>query len=190
MDINTFVQNLTTPELLVAVAISAVMILFGYRIKKIAFFIIWFLLGYSLMEFLMPTIANLSPEISTNELYRTLIPIGGGVLLALLGFSIEKLCLGGICFALTLVVTVQYFGTEMRALAIGAVVGVVLAGIAVALMKPAAIVVTSVAGAYALTIALLAMVPNLDPMTYYWPILIGASVLGSLFQFLTTKRVS
>ena len=190
MDINTFVQNLTTPELIVAVAISAVMILFGYRIKKIAFFIIWFLLGYSLMEFLMPTITNLSPEISANELYRTLIPIGGGVLLALLGFSIEKICLGGICFALTLVITAQYFGTEMQTLAIGAVVGVVLAGIAVALMKPATIVATSVAGAYALTIALLAMVPNLDPMTHYWPILIGVSVLGSLFQFLTTKRMS
>ncbi len=190
MDINTFVQNLTTPELIVAMAISAVMLLFGYRIKKIAFFVIWFLLGYSLMGFLMPTITNLSPEIDTNELYQTLIPIGGGVLLALLGFSIEKLCLSGICFALTLIITAQYFGTEMQTLAIGAVVGVVLAGIAVTLMKPATIVATSVAGAYALTIALLAMMPDLDPMTHYWPILIGVSALGSLFQFLTTKRVS
>lgn len=190
MDINTFVQNLTMPELIVAIVISAVIILFGYRIKKIAFFIIWFLLGYSLMEFLMPTITGLLPEVATDELYQTLIPIGGGLLLALLGFSIEKLCLGGICFALTLVIAAQYFGTEMQTLAIGAIVGVVLAGIAVTLMKPATIVVTSVAGAYVLTIALLAMVPNLNPTVHYWPILIGVSILGSLFQFLTTKRVS
>ena len=165
-------------------------VLFGYRIKKVAFFIIWFLLGYIGITYLMPEITKLAPEVGNNDLWRNLIPIGAGLLLALLGFSIEKLCLGGICFVLTMLISVQYFGTEMQTLAISAVVGIVLAGAAVMLMKPATIVATSGAGAYAITLALLALMPHFDQAAYYWPLIIGITVIGSVFQFFTTKRVS
>lgn len=163
-------------------------LLFGYRIKKIAFFIIWFILGYNLMEFLMPTINSAIPQIVENQLYQILLPIGGGLLLALLGFSIEKLCVGGICFGLVMIITVQYFGTEMQTLAIGGVVGIIAAGAAVMLMKPAIIIATSLAGAYALTLAVLALT-ELSAGLYYWPMIIGVTVIGSIFQFATTKRI-
>jgi len=183
------IANLETSELLIMAGLGLAVLLFGYRIKKVAFFIVWFLVGYYLSGYLMPFILNSVPQIAENGLYQMLIPIAGGLLLALLGFSIEKLCVGGICFALVLVTTVRYFGTEMQVLAIGGIIGVIVAGFAVTMMKPATIIATAVAGAYAITVAILNLVPDLNPEVYYWPIIVGVSAVGSIFQFSTTKRV-
>lgn len=184
------VGSFGVPELLIMAGLGLAVLLFGYRIKKIAFFIIWFILGYNLVALLMPTINNLVPEVAGSSLYQTLLPIAGGLLLALLGFSIEKLCVGGICFALVMIIVVRYFGTEMQTLAIGGVVGVIAAGAAVMLMKPAIIVATSAAGAYALTLAILTVSSGMDFGTFYWPMIIGLTVIGGVFQFVTTKRIS
>ena len=183
-------SNLGTPEMIIMAAVGLALIFFGYRIKKIAFFLIWFILGYNLVGFLMPTINQIAPEVVKTELYQTLLPIAGGLLLALLGFSIEKLCVGGICFALVMVITVRYFGAEMQTLAIGGIVGVVAAGAAVMMMKPATIIATAVAGAYALTLSILVLFPDVNKEIYYFPILGGLSLIGSIFQFVTTKRLS
>ncbi|MBR3056147.1 DUF4203 domain-containing protein [Candidatus Saccharibacteria bacterium] len=184
------IGNFGTPELLIMAGLGLAVLLFGYRIKKIAFFIIWFILGYNLMAFLMPTINNLVPQVADSSLYQILLPIAGGLLLALLGFSIEKLCVGGICFALVMVITVRYFGTDIQVLAIGGIIGIIAAGAAIMLMKPAIIVATAAAGAYALTVATLNLATNLDFGAYYWPMVLGITALGSIFQFVTTKRIS
>ena len=176
--------------MIIMAAVGLALIFFGYRIKKIAFFLIWFILGYNLVGFLMPTINQIAPEVVKTELYQTLLPIAGGLLLALLGFSIEKLCVGGICFALVMVITVRYFGAEMQTLAIGGIVGVVAAGAAVMMMKPATIIATAVAGAYALTLSILVLFPDVNKEIYYFTILGGLSLIGSIFQFVTTKRLS
>ena len=165
-------------------------LLFGYRIKKIAFFIIWFILGYNLMAFLMPNINEMVPEVASSSLYQTLLPIAGGILLAMMGFSIEKLCVGGIAFALMMVIAIRYFGTDMQVLAIGGLIGVLFAGFTVMMLKPATIVATALAGAYAITIAVLALASNLDFGGYYWPMIIGLTAVGAIFQFVTTKRLS
>lgn len=178
------------PEMVVMAILGVALVLFGYRIKKVAFFVIWFILGYNLMGLLMPIITNNAPVIAESSLYQILLPIAGGLLLAMMGFSIEKLCVGGAAFALVMMVVVQYFGTEMQTLAIGGVIAVIVAGAAVMMMKPATIVVTSAVGAYALTIATLAIFPDINRETYYFPILIGATLVGTVFQFLTTKRIN
>ena len=178
-----------TYELIFMIALGLAVLLFGYRIKKIAFFIIWFLLGFVLTGYLLPTITQISPPVVSEPLWQNLLPIAGGLLLALLGFSIEKLCVGGICFVLIMLITMRYFGTDMTTLAIGGVIGVIGAGLGVTLMKPATIIATSGAGAYALTLAIFALFPKLDLAVYYWPIIIGLTAIGSIFQFMTTKRV-
>lgn len=181
--------NLELPELVIMALAGAAVLLFGYRIKKIAFFIVWFLLGLNLVIYLLPWINNMVPEIGNNALWQNLLPIAGGLLLALLGFSIEKICVGGICFALTMMITVQYFGTEAQTLVIGAVVGIILAGVAVMMMKPAIIIATAIAGAYALTSCILTWLPDISPETYYFPILIGLAAIGAIFQFITSKHI-
>lgn len=183
-------ENYGTPELIIMAGLGLAVLLFGYRIKKIAFFIIWFILGYNLMAFLMPMINNAVPEVASSSLYQTLLPIAGGIILAMMGFSIEKLCVGGIAFALMMVIAIQYFGTDMQVLAIGGLIGVLFAGFTVMMLKPATIVATALAGAYAITIAILALATNLNFAGYYWPMIIGLTAVGSIFQFITTKRLS
>ena len=184
------IENFQTPELIIMLGVGLAVLLFGYRLKKIAFFVVWFMLGYLGMSYLMPQINNLVPEIAASELYQNLLPIAGGLLLALMGFSIEKLCVGGICFVLVMLLAVQYFGTDMQTLAIAAVVGVIVAGAAVMLMKPATIIATSAVGAYAITLALMKLVSDISFENYYWPMILGITAIGGVFQFLTTKRVS
>ena len=176
-------------ELIFMALVGVALLICGYRIKKVAFFIIWFLLGYSLMGYLMPIINGSFTDIAGNDLWQNLLPIAGGLLVALMGFSIEKICVGGITFGLVMMITAQYFGAEMQTLAIGAIIGVIAAGTAVMLMKPAVIIATSAAGAYAVTMALLAWIPGLNLDSYYWPLVIGIAALGSIVQFLTTKRI-
>lgn len=188
LDLQKNIANFRTPEMLIMAAAGLALLIFGYRIKKIAFFIIWFILGFNLTTILLPTIANISPEIVSSELWQALLPVGGGLLLALLGFSIEKLCVAGICFALVMIITAQYFGTDIQTLAIGGIVGVIAGGAATMLMKPAIIIATSVAGAYSLTLAILTLIPGIDKNMFYFPILIGLSLVGSIIQFITTKR--
>lgn len=188
-EITNKVRGMEIYESLVMAAIGLAVLLFGYRIKKIAFFIIWFLIGYNLMMLLMPAINNAVPQIAESTLYQILLPIGGGLLLALLGFSIEKICVAGICFFLVMLITVQYFGTEIPTLAVGAILGVIAGAAGTAMMKPAIILATAIAGGWALTIALLEIFPAIDAKVFYFPMLLGFAILGAIFQFSTTKHV-
>ena len=160
----------------------------GYKIKKVAFFIVWFLLGYILTGYLMPIINGNLPDIAGSSFWQGLIPILGGLFLALMGFMVEKVCIAGITFGLTVMMTTQYFGTEMQTVVIGAVIGAVLAGFSTMMIKPATIVATSVAGAYALTLAILAIGTNFDKEVMFWPMIIGFSALGCVVQFMTTRH--
>lgn len=184
------IKSLELYQLIIFIALGLAVLFFGYRIKKAAFFIVWFLLGLNLMRWLMPTVNNLVPQIAGDALYQNLLPIAGGLLLALLGFSIEKICVGGICFVLVMLATIQYFGADVQTLAIGAVIGVIIAGAAVMLMKPAIIIATSAVGSYALTLAIFAFfAASLNFEVFYWPILIGVATIGAIFQFTTTKKI-
>ena len=51
------------------------------------------------------------------------------------------------------------------------------------------IIATAAAGAYTVTVALLVLVPTIDKATWYLPCIAGLTVLGSIIQFLTTKRL-
>ena len=168
---------------------GVVMLLFGYQVKKIAFFVIWFLIGYSLMQYFMPTLNEWVPQIAGEQLWQILLPIAGGLLLALLGLSIEKVCVAGIVFGLTMVVTMKYFGNGIPTLATGAIIGVILGALAVTMMKPAIIIATSLAGAYCLTVALLTWQPSIDYQIFYFPILVGLTAVGAIFQFSTAKHL-
>lgn len=168
--------------------VGLLLLFLGYKIKKIAFFIMWFLLGYIATGYLMPIINSAVAEIANNNLWQSLLPIAGGLLLALMGFMVEKVCIGGVCFGLVIMMTAQYFGTELQPMLIGAVVGVVAGGLAVMMIKPATIIATSVAGGYALTLAILALMPDLDGELLFWPMILGSSAVGAIVQFMTTKH--
>jgi hypothetical protein len=177
-----------TLELIFTIILGLVMLFAGYRIKKITFFIAWFIIGHYIMRtYLMGPINNAVPEIAANSIYQALLPIAGGVLLGCLGFTIEKLCVAGITLGSTMMITTQYFGTEVQTLLIGLVIGVILAGVATALMKPAYIVSTSAMGAYLLTISLIQIVTAINLQPYYFLILLAFAAIGITTQFSTTR---
>ena len=179
-----------TYELIFAAILGILLLIAGYRIKKITFFIAWFLIGHYIMTtYLMGPINNAVPQIVGDPLWQNLLPIAGGVLLGCLGFTMEKLCVAGITLGVTMMVTTQYFGTEIQTLLIGLVIGVILAGVATAMMKPAYIVATSALGAYLLTIVLLQIVTAIDLKPYYFLILIAFAAIGVITQFSTSKAV-
>lgn len=170
-------------------AIGLALMFVGYKIKRVAFFIVWFLLGYIGTGYLLPIINSNLPDIAGSDFWQGLIPILGGLLLGLMGFMVEKICIAGITFGLVIMMTAQYFGTEMQPMIIGAIIGAVLAGFATMMMKPATIVATAVAGAYALTLAILAIgSSNFNGDDLFWPMIIGFSALGSVIQFMTTRH--
>ena len=170
-------------------AIGLALIFVGYKIKRVAFFIIWFLLGYIGTGYLMPIINSNLPDIAGSDFWQGLLPILGGLILGLMGFMVEKVCIAGIVFGLTILMTAQYFGTEIQTMAIGGIIGAVLAGFATMMMKPATIVATAVAGAYALTLAVIAIgSSNLNGDELFWPMIIGFSALGSVVQFISCRH--
>lgn len=175
-------------EPILMLAIGLAVCFFGYRIKKIAFFLIWFILGYILMTKLMPFINTQVPPIAASRLYQILLPIAGGLLLSLLGFSIEKLCVSGIVFLLTILITLHYFGSAPLTLAIGGVVGVLLGALAIRLMKPAIILATAGAGAYAITLSVFSLFPELNQALFFLPLIVALAAVGAIIQFVTTKR--
>ncbi|MBQ6410193.1 hypothetical protein IJI18_02995 [Candidatus Saccharibacteria bacterium] len=170
-------------------AIGLALIFVGYKIKRVAFFIIWFLLGYIGTGYLMPIINSNLPDIAGSDFWQGLLPILGGLILGLMGFMVEKVCIAGIVFGLTILMTAQYFGTEIQTMTIGGIIGAVLAGFATMMMKPATIVATAVAGAYALTLAVIAIgSSNLNGDGLFWPMIIGFSALGSVVQFISCRH--
>ncbi len=188
-EIESKFRGLELYESIILIGIGLLVLLFGYRLKKLAFFIIWFLIGYNLMIFLMPALNGLVPQIAENNLWQLLLPIAGGLLLALLGFSIEKVCIAGICFFLVMMITIQYFGTDLPTLAIGAIIGAVAAAAGTALIKPAVIIATAIAGAYALTMAVLNIFPDVSMEVFYFPMIGIFAFIGAIFQFMTTKDI-
>lgn len=183
------ILELETYEIIIFVALSLAVLFFGYRIKKIAFFIIWFLIGLNLMRFLMPVINQNVPEVATSDLYQMLLPIAGGLLLGLLGFSIEKLCVSLMTFALVMLITIQYFGTDIPTLIVGGIIGLAAGGIAVMLIKPAIIIASSLVGGYGLAMVIFATFPQISFDVFYWPILFGIAIVGAVFQFSNTKHL-
>lgn len=178
-------------ELIFAIALGLLLLFAGYRIKKITFFIAWFIIGHYIMNtYLMGIINDAAPQIAGDQLWQNLLPIAGGVLMGFLGFTLEKLCVAGITLGITMMITTQYFGTDVQTLLIGLVIGVILAGVATALVKPAYIVATSAMGAYLLTITIIQLVTAIDLHPYYFLILIGLAAVGIITQFSTTKHVS
>ena len=167
---------------------GVILLLFGYRVKQVAFFVIWFLIGYTLMQNFMPTLMKWVPQMDT-QLFHILMPIAGGLLLAMMGLSIEKLCVGGLVFGLTMIITMKYFGNDVPTLCVGAIIGVILAAVAVNMMKPAIIITTALAGAYCLTVALLTWQKGIDSTIFYFPILIGLTIVGAVFQSNSTKHL-
>ena len=85
-----------TAEILIALALGLVVCFFGYKLKKLAFAIAWFLIGYTLCSHFAPDIIAWMPQLENPDLWMGVLPIAVGLLAALMGLTIERL-LPNIC---------------------------------------------------------------------------------------------
>lgn len=175
-------EDILKYEAVISIIVGIVMCFFGYRIKKVAFIVIWFIIGYYL--------ANLAvPHITSDPTWSKLIPVGVGLVTGMLGFSIEKFCIFAIAaftVATTIIETFQLTELLMIGLAIGA--GVVVGCIAVSFIKPLGIITTALSGAKLIAKYAVAGL-SLSHYPYFILILVGCAVIGMLFQFKNCRHV-
>ena len=181
-------HNMEVYEIILALILGAFVCLFGYRLKKMVIFLAFFLIGYTIMGRIMPVLNANLPAIAESSFWQTLLPICGGLVLSLLGFSIEKLCVGLlVCFA-TIAIGINQFGLSWEVVCIAAIIGVILGAIAVNMIKPATIIVTAAAGALVVADAIFALNIGMSH-DFYTLILIGIAAIGAVFQFTNTKHI-
>ena len=178
MDINSLLQY----EAIIAIIIGIFLCLFGYRIKKVAFIVIWFIIGFYLASLAMP-------HITDDPTWQTLVPIAVGVLTGMLGFSIEKFCIFAVAaFTVSTTIIETFQLNEVFTIGLAIAAGVIVGCIAVSLIKPLGIITTALSGSKLIAkyaVAELALAHN----PYFIIILCAGAAIGILFQFKNCKHV-
>jgi hypothetical protein len=169
-------------EPILAIAIGIFLCLFGYRIKKVAFIVIWFIIGYYLMSLVVGNITQ-------DPTWQQILPIGAGLVLGVLGFSIEKFCIFAVATFTVATTLIDLFQmTEIIPIALAIAAGVIVGCIAVAFIKPVGIITTALSGAKLIakyTVSSLAL--SHEP--YFLIILAACFAIGCLYQFKSNRHI-
>lgn len=175
-------ESLAEYEGIIAIIIGIFLCLFGYRIKKIAFVIIWFIIGFYLMSLL-------APKITSDEIWQLILSSGAGLLLSILGFSIEKFCIFAVAafsVSTTLIETFRF--NEPLPIALCIVGGIIVGCIATAFIKPLGIITTSLSGARLLAKYIVAGT-QLSHEPWFLIILVASCGIGIMFQHKTCRHI-
>ena len=184
MDFSQLNLNLTTfagYEALIAIALGVFLCLFGYKLKRVAFVIIWFAIGYYLMSLI-------APKMTSDPTWQQSLPIAAGVVLGVLGFSLEKLCIFAVAaYAVSTTIIDTFLITDPLYIALAIAAGVIVGIIAVKLIKPVGIITTAFSGAkliakYSIAELAIAHYPNFPV------ILLATASLGIFFQINSCKH--
>ena len=174
-------------EAIIAIALGVFLCLYGYKLKRVAFVIIWFAIGYYLM-------ALIAPRFTNDPNWLKILPILSGIVLGVFGFSLEKLCIFAVATYAVSTTLIDTFQVD-NPLFIGlAVAGGVLVGIAaVKFIKPFGIITTAFSGAKLVAkYSILELTAINHPIPHYPSfviILLGAAVIGMLYQFKSCKHL-
>ena len=175
-------------ELIISILIGLLLCFAGYRIKRIAFAIICFVLGYWAVKTYLPNLVG-------DPFWQWILQVAAGAICAFISASAEKLAVGITCAISAFQIVMQQFGPadNWTLFAIAVAIAVVAGCVAVALMKPAVIVFTAIYGANLLSIAIIGLLPA-DVKTAFPPlswVLLGAFAAGGIiYQFKSTKNIA
>ena len=175
-------------ELIVSILLGLLLCFAGYRIKRIAFAIICFVLGYWLVKTYLP---NIAPD----AFWQWILQVAAGAVCAIISASAEKLAVGITAAFVVFQIVMQHFGpaTDWTLPAIAIAIAVVAGVVAVALMKPAIIIYTAIYGAHLVATGIAGFLPadvlaNFPAFTW---ILLGAIAAGGIvYQFKNTKNIA
>ena len=188
MDINAF--NVTVTPI-IAIIIGLILAFAGYRLKRIAMAIIWFVIGYSF-------VGQIAPNLIEDPFWQMILRIAAGAILSMIGLSIEKLA---VSLTTGIVVTwfiIQHFGPDTSWVlpCVAIAIGVVAGTIAVWAMKPAVIVFTGIEGANLLATNILALIPAeilgklpFDNALLFTIVFVIIAVVGITSQWQSTRNM-
>ena len=169
-------------ESIIGILLVAAVLFYVYRLKRVAFSIIWFALGYSIIKTILP-------DYIQGDFLRTLVPVCGGLLLALIGISIERFAVFATTAVATYSIAAEIIGTSTWAgIGIAIAIAVIVGGIAVALMKPAIIAATACAAAHVIARSLISLI-GLAHDPWYLILLVVIAAIGALYQFKNTRTL-
>lgn len=171
---------------LIAILIGVVLAFGGYRLKRIAMSIIWFVIGYSLVK-------NFAPNLIADPFWQMVLQIAAGAILSLVGLSIEKLAVSLTAGIVVGWFVIQHFGpvTSWVLPAIAIAAGAVAGMIAVWMMKPAVIIFTAIEGANLIATNVISLLPeNVASIPYLFLILFGIIfVVAAGWQWNNCKNI-
>ena len=163
-------------EAIIAIAIGVFLAFFGYRINKVAFIVIWFIIGYYLASLLVP-------HLDIDQTWKTLIPICAGIVLGVFGFSLEKFCIFAVAtFTVATTIIDSFQLTELLPIALAIGAGVIVGCVAVRLIKPVGIITTALSGSKLIAKYSVAQF-SLSHYPTFLIILCVVAAAGILFQF-------
>lgn len=179
-DFITFISGV--PQNVIVLILGVILLLFGYRLKRITMAAIGFVVGWSIA-------ANFAPQMVGDPFWQFIIKLAAGALLGVMATTIERLAI----FA----VVALAFGSSfydafaiqdpMAHISIAVAVGVIAGVISVWFIKPMFIIASGLKGAQLLS-TLAAGVFNLAAP---WPliILVALAAVGIGFQWKDCKSL-
>lgn len=191
-------RGVIDPDLLIL--ISAVSLIFGllqcflgYKITKIMYAILGFVLGW-VLTFLVGGTMMLSPDSGSGSVHPALFILIGLVLSILLAFLMFKIYLVGVFisqFFLSFAVFTAVLAALMKQMngavaALSLVLALVVAIVSVILVRPVIIICTAWSGGIAAGNALAMMLRLEDPIGLLLGIVLAIG--GMVVQFMTTKK--
>ena len=171
------------PVGIVSILIGVFLLLFGYRLKKVAMTIIWFILGY----YIVGLFVN---KIVADEIWQIILCCAGGLVVSMFSMTIEKLAIFITVASSFAIFVMDAFGPAENWIlpAIAIAVGVVAGVIATWFIKPLFIVATAVAGARLIASNGLPLLGS-EASKYYLLVFAVLAIFGAVFQWRNCKNI-
>ena len=183
---NTNGVTLAAP--IIAMILAFVFALFGYRAKKITFFIAWFIIGYTLAN-------RFVPVFFTDQPYYIILIVTVllGLLLGFLGIKVEKLAIFCVAayftyaFLTNFGVLNGFVSDQILLFCLKIIISFIMGAVAVNFTKPVIILLTSLFAGGLVNTYLPQLTGSYLTPTVILIISILVAVAGFIFQLSTTK---
>ena len=178
------IANVFVPGAIISIILGLLVCFFGYKIKKLAFFIVGFIIGYNLG-------LKVPPEWYVgNDIITAILPFLTGIFLSLVALTAEKICISLIVGIFVFFAAINFQGGifSLQTVIIAAIAAAIAGCIAGFLVKPASIIATAIIGAYYVGINTVGLsIPYITYIPFFYIITCVLAILGMLYQFKKNK---
>lgn len=159
-----------TAENIIKIILGIVLLLYGFKFKKITLALLWFAICYQL-------VMQYGPNFISNNILLLVIAIGLGFLGAAFSITLEKIAISIVAFLIGFY-AVYNVGTSIFFIIGGIVLGLILAFLARKFLKIIIIIITSYMGAVLIAPLILSFLTAMNSNT----LILLATVVGIVYQ--------